>query len=71
MVVIDTPPPDALYAAEMAIKTADQIVMPVPPEAAGLDRVASTPALAVGLIMSRNGRFPYTGDDRRPGQDHR
>jgi hypothetical protein len=55
----------------MAIKTAGRIVMPVPPEAADLDRVASTPTLAVGLIMSRNGRFPYTGTTGRPSQDRR
>jgi chromosome partitioning protein len=49
VVVIDTPPPGALHAAEMAIRNADRIVMPVPPKAADLDRVAATARIAADM----------------------
>ena len=49
VVVIDTPPPGALHAAEMAIRAADAVVMPVPPKAADLDRVAATADIAASL----------------------
>jgi cellulose biosynthesis protein BcsQ len=49
VVVIDTPPPGALHAAEMAVRAADRIVMPVPPKAADLDRVAATAQIANAL----------------------
>jgi len=46
VIVVDTPPPGALHAAEMAVRVAGQVVMPVPPKAADLDRVAATAAIA-------------------------
>jgi chromosome partitioning protein len=46
VVVVDTPPPGALHAAEMAIRAADRVVMPVPPKAADLDRVDATARIA-------------------------
>jgi chromosome partitioning protein len=49
VVVIDTPPPGALHAAEMAIRQAGTVVMPVPPKAADLDRVTSTAQIAARL----------------------
>jgi chromosome partitioning protein len=63
VVVIDTPPPGALHAAEMAVRVADRVVMPTPPRLADLDRVDATariaremgkPAAAV-LTMVRGG----------------
>lgn len=49
IVIIDTPPPGALHAAEMAVRVADTVVMPVPPKAADLDRVAATAQIAAGM----------------------
>lgn len=49
VVVIDTPPPGALHAAEKAVQAADRIVMPVPPKAADLDRVAPTAQIAASM----------------------
>jgi chromosome partitioning protein len=46
VVIIDTPPPGALHTAELAIRTADRVVMPVPPKAADLDRVTATAQIA-------------------------
>jgi chromosome partitioning protein len=46
VVVIDTPPPGALHAAEASIRVADQVVMPTPPRLADLDRVNATAAIA-------------------------
>jgi chromosome partitioning protein len=49
VVIIDTPPPGALHAAELAVRNADRIVMPVPPKAADLDRVAATAQIATAM----------------------
>src|SRR5205809_900202 len=46
VVIIDTPPPGALQLARSAFEVADQVVMPVPPHLADLDRVPATMKLA-------------------------
>jgi chromosome partitioning protein len=46
VVIIDTPPPGALDVTRSAIQLADVTVMPVPPNAADLDRVQATAAIA-------------------------
>jgi chromosome partitioning protein len=46
LVVIDTPGPGALDRSREAIGLADQVVMPVPPNLADLDRVHSTVQMA-------------------------
>jgi len=46
VVIIDTPPPGALALARGAFEVADQVVMPVPPNLADLDRVPATMKIA-------------------------
>jgi chromosome partitioning protein len=47
VIVIDTPPPGARDITDSAVDAADTIVMPVPPNAADLDRVDATREIAV------------------------
>jgi chromosome partitioning protein len=42
VIVVDTAPPGDMHATERAVKVADQVVMPVPPNLADLDRVIVT-----------------------------